>query len=254
MYDGQSPYVWRQGIKHDCARVMELTREDDRFVNGLGETMELEDALIYGLVKSSDVKKKVIRSTGRYVIVPTRKIGEDAAEALKGLPLLHNYLSRHRELLDSRKSSIYRNQPPFSIFGIGDYSFQPFKVIVSGLYKQPRFALALSPDDRPLMADDTCYFLGFDSLDDAACVWALLNGPRVQGLLAAITFNDAKRPFTKEMLMRIDLTAVAHDTKFQEIEECLNEVEEGFDGRVAWQHFMASLHRHPSEFRQLVLL
>ena len=31
---GRSGYVWRSGVKHDCARVMELTERSGRLVNG----------------------------------------------------------------------------------------------------------------------------------------------------------------------------------------------------------------------------
>ena len=38
-----SSYVWRSGIKHDCAKVMDLTRgQDGGLLNGLGERVELK--------------------------------------------------------------------------------------------------------------------------------------------------------------------------------------------------------------------
>ena len=41
-FDGCSPTVWRQGIKHDCSSVMELTSLDGMYKNGLGETVDIE--------------------------------------------------------------------------------------------------------------------------------------------------------------------------------------------------------------------
>lgn len=51
-YDGISPYIWRQGVKHDCSKIMELDFIDNKYVNGLKRELDLEKELIYGLVKS----------------------------------------------------------------------------------------------------------------------------------------------------------------------------------------------------------
>ena len=58
------------------------------------------------------------------------------------------------------------------------------------------------------MLDDTCYFLGFDDLKSAVAVHALLNTDEVRSFLQSITFSDAKRMITKEVLMRIDFAKV----------------------------------------------
>ena len=100
-----------------------------------------------------------------------------------------------------------KKNPDFSIFGIGDYSFKPYKVAISGLYKTLHFTLVL-PDHKPVMLDDTCYFLGFDDLKSAVVVHALLNTDEVRSFLQSITFSDAKRMITKEVLMRIDFAKV----------------------------------------------
>ena len=62
-------------------------------------------------------------------------------------------------MLDGRGSSIYRSCPPFSIFGIGEYSFAPWKVAISGFYKRLSFVAVAPLDGKPAMLDDTCYFL-----------------------------------------------------------------------------------------------
>jgi hypothetical protein len=54
------------------------------------------------------------------------------------------------------------------LFGIGEYSLAPFKVAVSGFYKQSHFSV-LGPGEAgqlPLV-DDTCYMLPFEHLHDA---------------------------------------------------------------------------------------
>src|ERR1700674_4539407 len=51
---GTERYKWRSGIKHDCARVMELRRDGMMYENGLGKRHPLESEYLYPLLKSSD--------------------------------------------------------------------------------------------------------------------------------------------------------------------------------------------------------
>jgi len=44
---GEDNFTWRSGIKHDCSKVMELTRLGDVFVNNLGEHVDIEETLLY---------------------------------------------------------------------------------------------------------------------------------------------------------------------------------------------------------------
>ena len=78
---------------------------------------------------------------------------------------------------------------------------------ISGFYKTPLFSLLYNAADpaRPIMLDDTTYFLSFEYYDDAYACMVLLNCASVQGFLRAISFRDAKRPYTKKVLQRLDL-------------------------------------------------
>ena len=89
------------------------------------------------------------------------------------------------------------------MFGIGDYSFAPYKVGVSGFYKKPLFSLLYS--SKPVMTDDTSYFLSFDNYNDAYVVMLLLNSQPVQEYLTSIAFLDSKRPYTVKLLSKLDL-------------------------------------------------
>jgi hypothetical protein len=226
-YDGVSPYIWRQGLKHDCSKVMELELlENGRYRNGFNEEEDIEEDLIFGLVKSSDLNSPVVTKQRRQVIVTQRKISEDTSYLSVKSPKLYRYLSKNISHFEQRKSGIYKNKPPFSIFGIGDYSFKPYKVAISGLYKRSTFSLILPENDKPVMLDDTCYFLGFDDLSEAVVVWAILNSEHIQQLLHTITFLDAKRPYTKEILMRLSVDKVAGDMTYDEITEQIKSLNE----------------------------
>jgi hypothetical protein len=203
--DGVCPFEWRQGIKHDCSAIMELEKNGSIFINGNRETLKVEDNLVYGLLKSSDLNGKIINTTRKYTIVTQKKIGEDTSYIKTKYPVLYKYLSAHKDLFDKRKSSIYKGKPEFSIFGVGDYTFKRYKVAISGLYKSTKFSLIIPNGKKPYVLDDTCYFLGFDDKTDAFYTYLLLNSKITQKFLESIIFFDSKRAITKEILMRIDL-------------------------------------------------
>ncbi|HBK82081.1 MAG TPA: hypothetical protein DDZ41_00540, partial [Flavobacterium sp.] len=141
----------------------------------------------------------------------------------------------------SRKSSIYNNKPPFSIFGVGDYSFKPYKVAISGLYKTFHFTLVLPQNEKPVMLDDTCYMLGFDKLEFAVYSLILLNSETTMQFLQSITFPDAKRTFTKDVLMRIDLWELAQTIDKSELQKELNYINETYHFNLSlnsWDEFI----------------
>ncbi|MES2765913.1 MAG: hypothetical protein V4642_08600 [Bacteroidota bacterium] len=207
--DGICQFEWRQGVKHDCSAIMEFDRVNGHFKNGRDEEFSLEEDLVFGLLKSSDLKSPVINKTRKFTIITQRKTGQETKTIESNFPKTFSYLSSNKEQFEARKSSIYKNKPPFSIFGIGDYSFKSFKVSISGLYKTFDFKLVLPQNGKPVMLDDTCYFLGFDKLEHAVFTAILLNSETSKHFLQSITFPDAKRTFTKDVLMRIDLLKLA---------------------------------------------
>lgn len=209
---GTCPLVWRQGVKHDAADVMELVAKDDNgqsaWYNKLGYKVETEPEYVYPFLKGADLRRPPAARPRRALIVTHERIGQDTSVLERRAPRLWDYLLRYRHILDSRKSSIYRGQPRFALFGIGPYSFAPYKVAVSGLHRPARFQ-ALGPiDGRPVMVDDTCYLLPCQTAAEAALLTALCDGPIVRDLLGALSFGDAKRPVTKALLQRIDLSEI----------------------------------------------
>ena len=235
--DGKCPMEWRQGIKHDCSSVMELERDGNMFRNKLDEIIDLEENLVYGLLKSSDLKSFVAHKPKKYIIVTQQNVGQKTDYIIQ-YPKTYDYLQRHLDLFRNRKSTIYKKNPDFSIFGIGDYSFKPYKVAISGLYKTLHFTLVL-PDQKPVMLDDTCYFLGFDDLKSAVAVHAVLNSDEVRSFLQSVTFSDAKRMITKEVLMRIDFAKVMKvldsDTLIEQANQVLSIV--GSDSKLDVKDF-----------------
>lgn len=125
------------------------------------------------------------------------------------------------------------------MFGIGPYSFAPFKVAISGLHKVPVFR-ALGPvQGRPVMLDDTCYFLACSSAEEAAAWAAICNDPITLDLIRSSCFPDAKRPITKALLQRVDSRAILGRTDRSELMTrartiVTHELAASSDGLLSW--------------------
>ena len=221
--DGRSPLTWWSGVKHDCAKVMELTNNDGQYTNGIGEIVDIEEDMVYPLIKSSDIKGGMISSTRKYVIVTQKTTSDDTEWITIKYPKTYKYLSSHAEFFDNRGSRIYKGRSRFCIFGIGEYSFKPYKIAVSGLYKKPTFTIITPVSGKSVMLDDTCYMLGFDTLDDAVTTLQLLNSKPVQSFIESLIFADAKRVISKDLLMRIDLMKALEHSSFCLIDNSVSE-------------------------------
>ena len=210
---GRSPYQWRSGIKHDCAKVMELETTDQphTYRNGLGETVVLEPTYLFPMLKTSEVANDRVSQPHRRMVVPQQSTGETTDLIRRKAPATWTYLTEHGSLLDGRKSSIYRNRPRFSVFGVGDYSFAPWKVAISGLYKKLFFTVVPPFQGQPVVLDDTTYFLGCASQAEALFLAELLNSAPATGFFSAFIFWDAKRPITVDLLHRLDLKRLAQE-------------------------------------------
>jgi hypothetical protein len=208
--DGACPFIWRQGVKHDVASVMELIHDPLTGVvkNRAGQILDVEARFVYPLIKGSDLARDLGTSPNRAVLVTQQRIGENTVPLAMFAPRFWSYLQANSAAFAKRRSSIYRGAPPFAMFGIGPYSFSPFKVATGGLHKEPRFR-ALGPrGGKPVMLDDTCYFLPCHNAPEAALLTALCNDPISLAFLRAARFKTAKRPITKAILQRVDLPAI----------------------------------------------
>lgn len=193
---------WRSGIKHDCADVMELSRER-------AAALEIEPAVLYPMLKSAELARGAAPT--RCMLVPQTRANGDPAELAERAPRAWRYLVEHGARLDQRKSRVYRGRPRFSIFGVGDYSFAPWKIAISGFYKRLDFRLLGPHLDRPVVLDDTSYLAAFDDRAQAEAAHRLLSSAPAQAFLAALAFWDGKRPITARLLGRLSLPAVARE-------------------------------------------
>ena len=205
-------YIWRSGIKHDCSKVMELEQVHDAlFLNGMGEKYFLEESYLYPLLKSSDVGNGRTAAYRKLILITQKSVGDDTGIIQDKAPKTWQYLLEHDEHLRSRKSSIYKNKPSYSIFGVGSYSFKNWKIAISGFYKQLRFCLVEPLGGKPVMFDDTVNFLSFETEEEAKFIFGLVTSSPSLEFLNSMIFWDEKRPITIDILRRLSLKAVARE-------------------------------------------
>jgi hypothetical protein len=210
--EGVCPFRWRSGVKHDCAAVMELHALAEGVIeNSAGERVCLEPDLVFPFLKCSDLANGRTEPARR-VLITQRFTGDDTGTIEQVAPKTWAYLQTHRARFDARKSSIYRGRVPFSLFGIGDYAFSPWKVAVSGLHRSLKFQLIGPFDGKPVFFDDACYYLSFETEEVARVVVDTLNSGLCQRFLGTLIFADAKRPITVDLLQRLNLVDIAKES------------------------------------------
>jgi hypothetical protein len=126
-------------------------------------------------------------------------------------PFIWQYLNKYSELLDNRQSTIYRGQPRFAIFGVGDYSFTPWKIAISGLHKSLQFVTIGPIENKPAVLDDTCYLLPCATQCEAELIAELLNSSIAREFFEAFIFWNDKRPVTAKLLRRLNIVRLAYE-------------------------------------------
>lgn len=193
-------YVWRQGVKHDASKILELSASGAGLRNRQGELVEVEPEVLYPLYKSSDIFHG--RESRFALPLYQRGLHDPLGDVERRFPKLYDYLKRHEAVFRARESSIYRKRPPFSMFGIGDYTYATYKVAIGALYAEPVFRL-LEPAPRPAVLDDTCYMLATNDYGEAVYLLAILSLDCTRDFLLAVSYSGDKRRFSKEVLAKV---------------------------------------------------
>lgn len=199
---GKSPFKARHGIVDDLDQVfqVEIVRKPSakkvyvkNAITGRRKvkqvTRELEPGLIYPLLKPKYVKEWII-SGYDYVVLPQRKYGENNEKMLmEKYPETYKYLSLYRTELQQRSSRWFKGRPFYTVFGLGEYTFSPHKVVWSAIGYLPAFAVASCVNDKyvgrkTLIPDNTIGFIPLNNEDEAHFVCALLNSRVIKSIIA----------------------------------------------------------------------
>jgi len=208
LWGSEIHYTWRSGIKHDCSRVMELFLDGDGYRNGLGEQVAVEETFLFPMLKGSDIGNGRIQPRAK-MVVTQETVGQQTSGIAIAAPDTWRYLVRHQALLNQRGSVIYRKNPDFSVFGVGPYTFAPWKVAISGFYKKLSFVVVGPYQGRPVVFDDTVYFLPCATQREARFLEEILHSELAVQFLSSMIYWPDKRPLTVDLLKRISIEKLA---------------------------------------------
>lgn len=135
--EGQKP---RQGLNTCGANhVLIIVKDKDRFINGLGEIVDVEEELLYPLIDKANFAGEMVAR--RMVLVPhAPSSGRPLTAAqLSRYPRTVAYLNSKRGVLEQRKGTLLsahiKRGTWWALLGVGPYSFAPWKVAWEALGK-----------------------------------------------------------------------------------------------------------------------
>jgi hypothetical protein len=199
--------AWRQGVKHDLSKVLELKQTPDGLINGLGEPVEIESDVLCPLFKSSDL------ATGRPATRLSPLYQHDLSGPVDDLPerwpKLAAYLDRYRPRFaargQARGGQAYTKASQTSCCSGSASTASPpsrWRYRASTSSRTSVFSGREKQDSRRWSTTPaTC--CRFEHLHDAERTADYLNGDAVRRFLLSIADATAKRPFTKDILERI---------------------------------------------------
>lgn len=143
---------------------------------------KIENDLVYPFLKPRNVKKWKM-SGFIYGILPQRKNGEKNESQLRtNYPLTYKYLYNFKRDLLNRSSKWFKTIgiPFYSFFGLGDYSFSPYKIVWCCMSYQPSFSVVSKIDDKNIgnkevMPDNTIGYIPANNKAEAHYICAILN-------------------------------------------------------------------------------
>jgi hypothetical protein len=167
-------------------------------------TVEVEDDVIYPLIRGRDVKRYyVVGEFGNIIITHDSTTGEPLQESKMKIeyPKLYSYLKNFKAELEKRTIKPFlgkKHKTPFyRLDNIGRYTFAPYKVVwkrIAGAItgKAVSFAAAVvkgAEECKPIIPDDSLIMIDFNELEEAYYVSAVLNSSIIRLIIASYTYE-----------------------------------------------------------------
>lgn len=151
----------------------------------------IEANVLFPLLRGRDTGRYCVRSEGWYQIIPNRHYAkvETEEEFADKYPATYSYLMNYADLLVERSTykRYLRGVPIYCIYCIGEYTFQPYKVVWLEQQNPKSFRAAVvteAPEallpNKVIVPDHKLYFAAIDSLDEAHYLCAFLNSHPVR--------------------------------------------------------------------------
>lgn len=185
-----------------------ITRRNKRRVPKV--TVELEDALVYEVVRGRDLSRFQLKDTGLLLCphTATTKMQAISPEILAAdYPRTHAYLSSFKETLDKRAGFTnwekkFRDDAFYAIQRIGSYSFAEYKVCWKYIAKDFITAV-IGPDNngKPRLPNDKIVSIAVNSETEAHFLCALLSSSPIRWQVISHTSGNQISSSTINALM-----------------------------------------------------
>jgi len=149
-------------------------------------TTEIEPDLVYPLLRGRDVQRWRAVPSAHILMVqdPEKRSGIDEEELQRRYPKTYAYLKHFEPVLRQRaafKRYFTRDgkdvAPFYSMFDVGDYTLEPYKVVWLGFgVRDIRTAVVTPVDGRPVMSNQAMHpFVSLNSEDEAYYIASCMN-------------------------------------------------------------------------------
>jgi len=197
---GACDHEIRHGVKDDAKAVYSIEAS---------QLDKLEHDHVYPYLRSKHVVKYGLFGHDRH-LVPLQKANQDNERELRAnCPETYEYLDSNRAALEDRSSSWLDNGPFYNLFGLGEYTWSPYKVVWCRLGFKPHFAVVSTVDDeilgeKTVVPGDHCMFISTEDRYEAHFLCALLNSLPYQQSLKALA-SEGKSSLSKTVVSRLTL-------------------------------------------------
>ncbi|MFQ6054683.1 MAG: Eco57I restriction-modification methylase domain-containing protein [Methanosarcinales archaeon] len=177
----------------------------------------IETDLIYPLIKSRNVKKWNLKKDYTYCIMvqdPKKRIGYEEKYLKRNYPKTHGYLYKFKDILLKRASyKKYFNKksaPFYTMFGIGEYTFAPYKVVWNRMGTNLNAVVTASVKDvyigeRVIIPENVLVFVPFENELEAHYLCAIMNSYIVNFLIQSYSVKGGKSFATPDILKFLNL-------------------------------------------------
>ena len=221
---GESSYQARQGVNTGGGnavfwlRIMQRTTLGDvrveNILKGAKKKVEqvratLESRHIYPLVRGRDVSRWHAEGDRHILMVqdPERRRGIERETLQEQAPQTLAYLERFGGFL--RERSLFRRYfmrkgkpiaPWWSMFGVGEYTLLPWKVVWAGQVATHLDCAVVGPDgDQLALPDQTAYYVGLETRPQADFLCGLLNSAPLRLLYRSFLYKHVSLSFIEAL-------------------------------------------------------
>ncbi len=159
--------------------VSNITKGAKREVENI--QMAIEPDLLYPLLRGRDVKRWQAEPSAHILVthLPGMRLNAIPEDEMKtDYPKTYLHLKRFEAILRERaayKRYFRPDNPFYSMFNVGDYTFAPYKVVWPWISVDVRAAVVSESEGKPVCPEHNTSFLDLLSEDEANFICALLN-------------------------------------------------------------------------------